>query len=105
MQEQYLDKRTNQALFTVLIFNAYAFQFYYLQVIQTLQDDYGEHQAYKEEGEDSKIKQKKYPCMSCISARFSLGLNTVFALFVIYSILVGILYFSLLDVKDIEADG
>ena len=46
--QRYLSEQTKLISTIATLFSAQAFQFYYLQVIQTLQQRYGEHTAYSE---------------------------------------------------------
>ena len=74
------------------LFNAYTFQFYYLQVIQTLADGYGEHNAYSTPGLSAKLN---YPFKKYMGAGFSLGLLTTIILFSIYTFIISLLWYSL----------
>lgn len=74
------------------LFNAYTFQFYYLQVIQTLADGYGEHNAYSTPGLAARLS---YPFKKYMGAGFSLGLLTTIVLFAIYTFIISLLWYSL----------
>lgn len=89
-----------QMMYIPAFFNSFAFQFYFLQIVQTLEDRYGEHRGYKEEDEDArheterKIRKTWYPCKRCFSASFSLGLVTILILFMLYLSLLLFIYFE-----------
>lgn len=100
----YLSQFEQEILVSGQFFNAFAFQFYYLQVIQTLRSEYGEHQGFIAKENDSEVKKAKYPCSKCCSASFSLGLNTVLSLFLIYSVILSTMFVSLRESDEVTKD-
>lgn len=80
--------------------SAYAFQYYFFQVIQALKEEYGEHNAFKS---DADRKAGRYPCDCCIfSAGFAIGLVALTIMFLFYFSILLIQLYSLGASKDTD---
>lgn len=81
----------NELFIAIQFLPAYTFQWYYYQVIQGLHSKYGEHNGF----DRSSLLQSKYPFHRCMRASYSIGVVTIILIFLFYSFIMVIQYYSL----------